>query len=100
MPDLTLQQAFDQATRFYQSQRLDEAASLYRQILAQQPDHAATLHLLGVVCAQTGKLAEAEQFIRRAIHVNPFDASYHANLGNVLQEQGRLDEALASYQKA
>ena len=76
-----------------------EAASVFRQILASQPAHAPTLHMLGIICAQSSDLTEAERLIREAIRYSPREGSYHANLGNVLQESGRLEEAITSYQQ-
>ncbi len=38
--------------------------------------------------------------IGTAITVNPKAPSYHSNLGNVLKERGRLDEAVACYRRA
>ena len=38
--------------------------------------------------------------IRRAIAINPREASLQSNLGNLLLQQGRLDEAAACYRRA
>ena len=42
----------------------------------------------------------AEDFFRRALALAPHYAEAHYNLGNALQEQGRLEEAVASYRRA
>jgi tetratricopeptide (TPR) repeat protein len=42
----------------------------------------------------------ALDFITKAIAINPDYTEAHSNMGNVLQEFGKLDEAVASYNKA
>ena len=49
MVQLTIQHAFNRVFGHHQAGRLREAELLYRQILAQQPRHAPTLHYLGVL---------------------------------------------------
>src|SRR3954468_4113524 len=66
MPEVTLQQAFELAIAHHQAGQLPEADSILRQILAVQPGHAPTMHLLGVTCAQSGNYSEAISLIGRA----------------------------------
>jgi tetratricopeptide (TPR) repeat protein/2-polyprenyl-3-methyl-5-hydroxy-6-metoxy-1,4-benzoquinol methylase len=47
-----------------------------------------------------GRLNEAEAGFRHAIKLNPNLVEAHANLGNVLREQGKLDAAEVSYRHA
>jgi len=95
---MTVQQVFDLALQHHQAGRLAEAEAVYRQILAQQPNHADALHLLGVVEAQKGRNEAAAELITRAISVNPGQGVYYNNLGNVLKDLGRNNEAIAAYQ--
>ena len=55
MTQLTIQQAFDLALQHHQAGRCREAEQLYRQILAQQPDHVDAMHMLGVIAHQLGR---------------------------------------------
>jgi tetratricopeptide (TPR) repeat protein len=80
--------------------RLTEAERIYRQILAIDPRHADSLHLLGTLAHQIGQDEMAVELIRKAIEINGMTASYHSNLGTVLQAQGKLDEAAACYRSA
>jgi tetratricopeptide (TPR) repeat protein len=95
------------AVRQHRAGRLTEAAWIYRQILTTDADQADSLNLLGMIAFQAGGHEVAVAMIRRAIAIktagNPINdnqASYHSNLGTVLQAQGKLDEAAACYEKA
>jgi len=100
MTQVTIQQALDLAMQHHQAGRLHEAERLYRQVLTQQPNHPDTLHLLGVVAAQTERNDLAVDLIRRAITGNPNFPDAHYNLGNVLQAKGCADQAIAAYRQA
>ncbi len=77
----------------HQRGRLDEAATLYRQVLAARPDHPDALHLLGVVAHQQGDHARAADCIGRAVALRPGAADYHANLAEAYRALGQLDRA-------
>src|SRR5690349_619675 len=49
---------------------------------------------------RAGRLAEAEQGYRRAIHLQPGMVDAYANLGVVLAAGRRLDDAIAVYRQA
>jgi protein O-GlcNAc transferase len=83
------------AVEHHQAGRLAEAERIYRQVLAQQPDHAGALHLLGVLATQLGRFDEAVELMQRAIRLVPDSAEVQYNLGSALQNMGRLDEAQA-----
>jgi len=95
-----LQQTFAQAVAHHQAGRLQQAADLYQQILTEQPRHADSLHLLGLVGYKTGRLEEAVGLITDAIQQDSTKAPYCFNLGVVLQKQGKLDEAADVYRRA
>lgn len=90
----------DQALAHHQAGRLEEAEALYREILAQQPDHADALHLLGVMALQSGQPKEAVALIERAIDIDGQVADYHNNLGEALRAQDKLEAAMRAYEKA
>lgn len=92
--------ALARAITRHQAGALDDAARAYRAILADHPDHADALHLLGLVHFQTGDAAAATDHIRRAIAIDPRVAMYHANLGRVLMAQDRAADAVEAYREA
>jgi predicted O-linked N-acetylglucosamine transferase (SPINDLY family) len=100
MPQMSLQDAFDLAVRHHEAGELEAADSLYRQILAHQPTHADSLHLLGVLVGQQGRYDEAVVLIRRATALQPGAAQYFSNLGVMLGNMGRHEEAIAAYREA
>ncbi len=97
---MTLQQAFEVALQHHQSGRLAEAEAIYRQILAVEPRHADSLHLLGVIARDMGRGDLAVDLIRQALLWMPNFADAHNNLGMAFYLQGQLDEAVASYRRA
>jgi len=97
---MSIEQAMGFALRHHQSGNLDVAEAVYRQVLGFQPDHPESLHLLGVIALQRGRLQEAVTLISRAVKAKPRFADAHSNLGNALRELGRLDEAELSYRTA
>jgi predicted O-linked N-acetylglucosamine transferase (SPINDLY family) len=80
--------------------QLELAEEIYRRILAQEPDHAETLHLAGALAYETGRSAEAVERLRRAAAVDPSRAQYLNSLGLALADDGRFDEAEAAYRRA
>jgi protein O-GlcNAc transferase len=97
---MTLQQQLASGLSHHQAGRLAEAEKIYRQVLAIQPNHAAALHLLGMLAAQIGQLDAAVELIRQAIRLKPDLAEAHNNLGNALKGKEQIDEAIASYRQA
>jgi predicted O-linked N-acetylglucosamine transferase (SPINDLY family) len=100
MPELSIHQAFDLAQQTHRAGRLEEAEKIYRQILAQKPDHAGSLHYLGFMANQRGRNDLAAQLIRRAIAIDPDYANAHYNLGNALKAGGKPAEAAEAYRQA
>src|SRR5215475_4055479 len=76
-----------------------EAQLCCQQALAADPNHADTLHLMGLISLQARQLDHAVEWISRAIRQDPKPA-YLASLGRVLLDQGRREEALQTFDKA
>ena len=78
----------------HQNGRFAEAETFYRAVLDRDANQFDALQMLGILEAQRGKLEEGRKLIARAVKANPKAAEGHSNLGRVLKELGRLDEAL------
>lgn len=89
-----------QAQQLHQAGRLQQAAELYRQVLADNPHQADAHHLLGLIYSQQGAADPALAHLRQAVALNGGEPTYHNNLGEALRRAGRLDEAVNSYQQS
>lgn len=89
-----------QALALHQAGDLSQAARLYTQLLAREPQHFDALHLLGVIARQNGEAQRAFELISQAIAVDASQALAHCNLGAALQDLGQPEAALASYERA
>jgi protein O-GlcNAc transferase len=97
---MTIPQAFEIALRHHRAGKLKDAESIYREILAAQPNHAEALHHLGVIAHQLGRHDAAVEWIRRAIGFDPNNPVAHSNLGEACRTLGRLDDAMAAFRRA
>lgn len=64
---------------------------------------AQTVELLfeqGNTAQEAGNYTEAERLFRQAIQIEPNNFEAYKKLGNALYNQGKIEEAIASYQKA
>ena len=84
---MTLQQQLESGMSHHRAGRLAEAEKIYRQILAQQPDHPDALHRLGMLTDQLGRPDAAVELIQRAIDLRPNLPGAHSNLGNCAGER-------------
>jgi len=91
---------FAQAVREHQAGALDEAARLYKAILARTPDHADALRLFGMLHHQRGDSAAGERLVRQAIAIAPENAKAYDNLALVLHGREAREEALAALDRA
>jgi len=94
--EATANELLEQARAHHRAGRLYCAEPLYRRFLAEQPDHADALHLLGVLAGQTDRPELAVESIERAIQLDPRPARYHANLGKYLTDLGRFADAVTA----
>jgi tetratricopeptide (TPR) repeat protein len=91
---------FTIALQYYQSGQPRRTEEVCRHILASDPAHAPSLHLLGVLAHQAGRHDEAVSWIRQAIAFSPDNAEFHYNLGVAQQLHGQIEESIASYRQA
>jgi predicted O-linked N-acetylglucosamine transferase (SPINDLY family) len=84
----------------FRAGRLEEAEASFRALLAVEPDHAPSHHLLGVIAFARGRSADALSSLARATALDPHLAQAQNDLGAVLQLEGRNEEALAAYRRA
>lgn len=79
---------------------VEQAERIYRDVLESFPDHAGSLHNLGLVLAGQGRDAEALPLLERSIRIAPEVAMFRSNLANLLVRLGRHAEAAAELRRA
>ncbi len=91
--------AFESAFRLFRAGQPAEAEISCRQALSIDAGHADSLHLMGMLC-QFGKQYDlALEWFAQAIRSNPNVADYFFDLGAVLVQLGRIDDAIRSYDR-
>ena len=97
MPQVKVQDALRLAQQHRDAGRFREAETIYREILAQRPDHAESHHQLGLLAYHEGRHADAIEPLRQAIALKPGAWNFHTNLGAAFAALDRADEAIAAY---
>ncbi len=90
----------DDLIQLHQSGRLEEAESGYRRWLAENPDDAEVLHLLGILRGQRGDLPEGLRLVTRAAELAPDNAGCRHTLGEMYLVEGKLEQAARAYDEA
>ena len=77
---------FAKGMALHQAGQLADAEQIYQRILAAEPKHFDSLHLLGVIFMQRGDPAAAVRQIGAALQVAPHHILALNNRGNALQQ--------------
>ena len=81
--------------------QLDAAAVTYAKAQAALPDHGPVENGLGLVRRRQGRKAEARNHFERAVALSQGrDATAHANLADLLREEGRYEAAIDHLRQA
>ncbi|KTD03077.1 methyltransferase [Legionella geestiana] len=97
---MTRQSRLDAARKALQNHQPIEAKAELEPHLAECPNDADALHLLGLAHAGSGMMKESVDALERAVALAPEDAVIQKHLGNALFHSSRPQEAFACYQKA
>ncbi len=77
---------FVQGFASHQNGQLEQAKTMYEQVLVKQPKHFDALHLLGVMALQNKNPKLAAEFISKATAIKSDYADAFYNLGIAFQE--------------
>jgi Tfp pilus assembly protein PilF len=80
--------------------RLDEAQSLVKRALAEDPYNGAYLDSLGWIYYKQNKLPDAEATLHKALQRESHDPTIHSHLGDVYAKSGRPEQAFAEWEKS
>lgn len=97
MDSQTVESALTTAVKHHQTGRLPEAAAIYRQVLAVDPDQADANHLLGVIAFQEERFTDAVDLIGKARNLAPKEANFNINLARALAQLGKLIDAAEAF---
>ncbi len=104
LPKSSLSQAAGEkmalAITLHQRGQLDQAETLYKEVLRFQPGHVDALQLLATIYAQRGCTAEAVALFEQALVNAPDHMGLLNNYGNALQDLRRHEEAVKAYENA
>ena len=96
-PDLL----YEQAMLAERANKIEEAETLLRKLIALKPDHHHAYNALGYLLADRGlKLGEAKSLIEKALSMVPGDPFITDSLGWVEYKQGNLEQAAQLLEKA
>lgn len=90
----------ERALQHHRAGHLDDAKSIYDQILKLSPRHPDALHLRGLIALQTGDARLATEYIRKAAQLQPKNWVFRGNLASALMGLGELDEACSAFRRA
>jgi tetratricopeptide (TPR) repeat protein len=83
----------------FRAGRLLEAQQLTHQALQRNPKEADALAMMGIIAYAESRYDEAESWQRKAIAVQRKQPLYYCNLAKTFTARGRLDQALAAFEK-
>lgn len=95
-----IERKYLEATALHQRGGVILARALYTEILRVAPNHAATLHQMGIAALQSGDMQGGIGLITRSIESDSSQPQVHLNLGRALLNAGRPQEALACLDRA
>jgi tetratricopeptide (TPR) repeat protein len=95
----SLDTLIQRALSLHHAGQVDAAERDYREILERDPGNAIATHYMGLVAWQRGDLQLAERQMRAGIAGNATVPDFHNNLGLLLRDTRRLEEAIACFAK-
>ncbi len=96
---LSVEDAMAFAVQLHQRGLIEEAESVYKDVLGVVPGHPDATHYLGVIAHQLGDSEQGLTLIRQSLESRPEQPDALNNLGNIYREMGQLDNARQAYDK-
>src|SRR5262245_1733282 len=89
-----------EAADLHRQGALADAASRYRQVLQETPEHPQALYQLAVIACQWGDFGEGIELAQRSLASEAAQPRAQNLLGMALSRTGRHEDALASFERA
>lgn len=96
---VSVESAMEMAIELHKRGELEEASTLYNDILKVVPEHPDALHFLGVASHQVGHTERAIELVEQSLEMVPGNPDALNNLANILRESGKLEKAEETYRK-
>ena len=84
----------------FEAQRFEQAKAICQQIIKAVPAQIDAVHLLGLIALKDGDIEAAVAHLSNVVKRDATKPQYLANLGFAYHEQGKLNLAIAAYQKS
>ncbi|HVA54974.1 MAG TPA: sulfotransferase [Gammaproteobacteria bacterium] len=91
---------FDQALQHFSAGRLGHAAGVCHAILGVTPRYAPALHLLGIILADQGQLAEGLRLVEQALEQDHHSAAFHFTRGQILMRLGNPAASIGALEES
>ncbi len=88
------------AAIYFEAGRYDEAAELYRRLIAADPEDAALRTSLAGALGALGRYDEATAELDRAIEISPLNVEAYHNRAVIAERRGEVEQAIADYTRA
>ena len=95
-----INEIFERGLSAHKNDDLVAAKDFYLEILARDPQHAQTLHMLGLLAAQLGQFTNAIVWFEQALRFQQDDPILHNNIANAFKQLKQWDKAQPHYQRA
>lgn len=90
----------EETVELHQSGQLEDAEAAYLSILADEPENAEALKLIGILSCQLEKFDEGISYLEAAVELDGSISEYHVVLGHAYLSTGSVDPGIASLRKA
>ena len=91
---------FQAARQNQKAGALQQAQQAYEDILTQEPAHAGSLHMLGLILAQTGQAQQGVDLLCRALELEPHNAQAYYGLGFAMCKLKQFAAGIECYDSA
>jgi tetratricopeptide (TPR) repeat protein len=91
---------YEEGLRQAGAQNLSEAARLFQEVIAQDPNHVGARCNLGAIYRQMGQMNEAIGCLLEALEIDSTHARCHANIGAAFFDKGMIEDAEMAFSKA
>lgn len=89
-----IKDALEKALEFFKKGSLNEAETIYRQILRVHPEEYMAIHMLALIAHKTGNNEEASELMQKALELEPEKWEIYNNLAAVHGAMGQYDKAI------